>query len=90
MFIVIIIGLYFRYLLKSIKFVSYSYHIFIANIAIGKWGPVLTCDFVCFLFLNRLKRIFAVMILWSDDTPSKAEYASQLQTLFIHFLFLII
>ena len=36
----------------------------------------------------RLRRIFAVMILWSEDTPSKEEYAFQFNALLIHFLFM--
>ena len=39
--------MYFKYLLKSIEFVSYSYYIFFANISIGKWGPFITCSFEC-------------------------------------------
>ena len=30
----------FRYLLKDIEFVFYSYHIFIAYMSLGKWGPI--------------------------------------------------
>ena len=60
-------GMCFRQLLKSIKFVSYSYHIFIANISIGKWGPVVACGF--WLFLCRFRCIFDVTILWSKDSP---------------------
>ena len=55
--------------------------IFIANIAIGKWGPVVTCGFFCFLFLRRLGSIFAETILWSEDNPLKEEYASQFKAL---------
>ena len=39
-------------------------------------------------FFRRLSRIFAVTIRWSEDTPSKEEYASQLIALFSHFLFI--
>ena len=39
-------------------------------------------------FLRRLSRIFAVTILWSEDTPSKEEYVSQFIALFFHFLFI--
>ena len=45
---------------------------------------------VYFLFLRRLKSIFAETILWSEDTPSKEEYVSQMKALFIYFLFMII
>ena len=31
--------------------------------------------------------MFAVMILWLEDTPSKEEYASYFKALLIHFLF---
>ena len=31
---------------------------------------------VCVVFLLRLRHIFAMTILWSEDTPSKEEYAS--------------
>ena len=44
---------------------------------------------VYFLFLCRLRCIFAVNILWSEDAPLKEEYASQFRVLFIH-LFMII
>ena len=37
---------------------------------------------VCFLFLYRLRWIFAMMVLWSKDTPSKEEYASQFTVLY--------
>ena len=30
----------FRYLLNRIEYIFYSYRIFIASIAIGKWGPL--------------------------------------------------
>ena len=75
-FIFTIQSISFRYFLKSIKFLSPSYSISSAYISIGKWGPVITCDFDCFLFLHRLRCIFAVMILWSEGTPSKEEYTS--------------
>ena len=35
------------------------------------------------LFLCTLRNIFAVTILWSEDTPSGVEYASQFRVLFI-------
>ena len=40
----------FRCLPRSIKIVSYCYHIFIAHITIGKRGPVISWSFNCFLF----------------------------------------
>ena len=49
-FVFVIRSMCFKYLLKSIEFVSYCYCRFIANISIGKWGPVVTSGFV-FLFL---------------------------------------
>ena len=67
----------FKCLLKSIKFVSYSYFIFMAYIAIVEWGLVIRWDFNCFLFRRILRNIFTQMILLSDDTPSKGAYASQ-------------
>ena len=36
-------------------------------ISIGKGVPVITCGFDYFLFLRRLRHIFAKMILWSGD-----------------------
>ena len=36
---------------------------------------------VCVLFLCKLRHIFAATILWSEDTPSKEEYASQFRAL---------
>ena len=65
----------FKCLLKTIKFVSYSYHIFIAYISIDKWGPVETCSYDYFLFLYWLRCIFAKTILWLEDTPLKEEFA---------------
>ena len=46
---------------------------------------------VCFLFQPRIRRIIAETILWSKDTPSKEEYASQfkasgLLTMFLNHL----
>ena len=67
--------------MKAIEFLSYSYHIFIANSYFGKWGPVR----VCFFFLLRLKRIFAKGILWPEDATSKDMYVSTFKELFIHF-----
>ena len=61
----------FRYLLKSIKFISYSNRIFIAFISIGKWESVVMCGFDCFFFLYRLRYIFAETILWLEYTPSR-------------------
>ena len=40
------------------------------------------------LFLHRLRHIYAVTILWSEDTPPKEEYASQFRAQFIHLLFM--
>ena len=40
---------------------------------------------VCLLFLRRLRRIVNGTILWSEDTPSKEEYASHFRTLLVHF-----
>ena len=37
---------------------------------------------------HRLNRIFAMIIQWLEDTPSKEEYASQFIVLFFHFLFI--
>ena len=74
--------------MKNIEFVFYSYHIFIAYTSISEWGPVVMYGFDCFFFLYRLRRIFAEMILWLEDTPSKEEYASQFPALFIHSLFM--
>ena len=39
-------------------------------------------------FLCRLSRIFVVTIRWSEDTPSKEEYALQFNALLFHFLFI--
>ena len=40
------------------------------------------------LFWNRCGRIFAVSILWSEDSLSNQEYTSQFRAQFIHFLFI--
>ena len=40
-----------RYLLTRIEFISYSCRIFIANISICKWVPVVTCGFDCLFLL---------------------------------------
>ena len=66
--------------------IFFSYRIFIANISIDKFGPVVMCGFDCFLFLHRLRRIFALTILWLVDIPSKEEYASQFRVRFIYLL----
>ena len=42
----------FRYFLKSIEFVSYTYCIFIPYTSIGKWEPVVTCDFVSYFCID--------------------------------------
>ena len=54
-------------------------------ITISKKDRVISWSF-CWLSLRSLRRIFAEMILWSEDTPSKEGYASQFKELFIHFL----
>ena len=51
-FIVVIWTMCFRYLLKSIKFISYSYSIFIVNIYFSKWETVVTCGFDCLYFIS--------------------------------------
>ena len=76
-FIFVIWSMYFKYLLNSIEFVSYSYRIFIINISIGKWRPFIEWSFDCILFLRGFRRFFALMILWSEDTPSKREYSQR-------------
>ena len=43
---------------------------------------------VRFLFLHRLRRIFAETNPWSEDTPSKKESVSKYKALLIHFLFI--
>ena len=76
-----------RYLLKSIKFVLQIYRIFIAYFSIVGWGLVIECGFlaVCVIFLRRFRSIFVMTILWSENTPSKEEYASQFRVLLIRF-----
>ena len=71
--------------MKNIEFVFYSYHIFIAYTSISEWGPVVMYGFDCFLFVYRLRRIFAEMILWLKDTPSKEEFALQSSALFLEY-----
>ena len=39
-------------------------------------------------FLRKLSRIFAMTIRWSEDTPTKEEYAAQFIALFFPFLFI--
>ena len=43
---------------------------------------------VCVVFLRRLRRTFAVIILWSMDRPSKEEPASQFKARLIYFFFI--
>ena len=84
-FLFIISSMSFSYLQKSIKFVSNSYHIFIAYISIGKLEPVIMYGFDCFLFQCRLRYILARMILWSEDpiylTPPLGQDMTQGQFL---------
>ena len=53
-----------------------------------------TIDFIIIIiiiiiaFFRRLSRNLAVTIRWSEDTPSKEEYASQFIALFFYFLFI--
>ena len=74
--------------LKSLKLVSHNYCILIAYITMCKWRPVISWSFNSFLFLHRLKQIFAVTILWLEDSLSKEEYASQFKALFILLFFM--
>ena len=66
-------------------FLTVTLYLFLTSLR--KWGLVIMCDFDCFLFLCRLRDIFAVTILWVEDTPSKEEHALLFRVLFIHFLF---
>ena len=61
----------FRCLLKSINLVSFNYRIMIANMTVGEWGSDVLWSFNCVTFLQRLRRIFAEIILWSEDTLFK-------------------
>ena len=51
-FIFVIQSMSFKCPLKSIKFVSYIYHIFIVYISIGKLAPVIMCDFECLFLIS--------------------------------------
>ena len=50
--IIVIQCMGFRFLLKSIEFVSYNYRTFVANISIVKWGSVITFNFDCFFLIS--------------------------------------
>ena len=82
-FIFVIRSMYFRYLMKSLEFVSYSFRILIAYISKSNWGLVVACGFGCVLFLRRLRCIFPVMILRSENTSSIEVYASHFKALYI-------
>ena len=60
--------------LNNLQRLIYNYCIFITYKSLGNWGPVVICGFDCFSFLQRLRHVFAMTILWSEDTPSKEEY----------------
>ena len=51
-FIFVFHSISFWCLLKSIEFVSYSYHIFINNVPVVKQQPVIICDFECLLLIS--------------------------------------
>ena len=70
------------------KFSYSSFGVSIANISIGKWGPVVACDFDCILLLWKLSCILALTILWLGGISLKREYVSYIRALFIHFLFM--
>ena len=55
-----------KYLLKSIKFLSYSYWIFISDISIDKWGSVIISAFFLFSVKNQV-------YLCCDDSVIKRE-----------------
>ena len=58
------------------------YLLFIFRLVSGdqSYGVAFT---VGFLFLRKLRRIFAETIVWSEDTPSKEEYTPHFRVLFI-------
>ena len=48
---------------------------FLVYIIIGKWEPFISLGYtVYFLFLCRVRSIFAESILWSENTSSKEVY----------------
>ena len=52
--------------------------IYLLFISLGKWWPVKSSSFDCFLFLRRFRCILAMTNLWSEDTPRKEMHASPL------------
>ena len=86
-FIIVIWILPFRYLLKSVEFFSYCYGILIYKITIGECGPVITLRpwFVSYSYVGSGDSL-SRRILWSKDTLSKMENASQFKVSFTHFL----
>ena len=88
MFIFFIQCLSFKCLQKSINYVSYSYRIFIVYIIICGDQSYRKPLHVCFLFLHKLRWIFAETILWLKGNPLKQKYASLFKDLYIQLLFL--
>ena len=63
-------------------FLSDNVYIYLISLLLTKNQSMYTVVVVRAAFLRRVSRIFAVTIRWSEDTPSKEEYA----LLLFHFL----
>ena len=62
-------------------FLSVNAYSSLISLLLSKDQSQSTMVVVRIVFLRRLSRVFAVTIRWSDDTPSKEEYASQFKSL---------
>ena len=69
-------------------FLSVNAYLSLMSLLLSRDQSYCTVVVVRVVFLRRLSLIFAVTIRWSEDTPSKEEYASQFNALLFHFLFI--
>ena len=80
-FIFVIRSLFSRYLLKSIKLVSYCYHV---SLLVSEDQSYCEALSIYVVFPRRCERIFTC----DRNTPSKEKNASQFKALFIPLLFM--
>ena len=80
-FIFVIWSMYYKCFLKSSKFISYRFSVFIAYISVVKCGSVITSGFDCLLFLHKLKALSLLgqfcevnILLQKRSMPHSPEY----------------
>ena len=73
--------------IASNLFLSVSVYLSLISLLSSRDQSLCVVMAVCAAFLRRLRCIFAVIIRWQEDTPSKEEKTSQFNALSTHFFF---